>query len=206
MAEKRLSRIIEGIAIAVIAGLILHALTTNPGNSNSAQTSAPVINTSIPTRSVTSAPKAAKDILNPVNLLSLNAYYEGSIEFELNGIKDTMGNSYSSAIRGYASLADVKKYGWNCYCIWDIGGKYKTLEATGIIRSKDKGSKYEGSYKIYGDGKLLYSKDKIGSKTKPYSVKVNISGVTDLKIEMYGNGNVGSNGINSVLADIMLYP
>ena len=142
----------------------------------------------------------------PVDLTLIVPYYQGAVEIEQYGLTDTMGNKYSSGLRGYMSPADPIKYDMDCFCIWDIGGKYKTLTATGIIRAKDKGSKYEGSYKIYGDGRLLYSKDSIGCMTKPYQITIDISGVTDLKIEMYGNGNMGTSGINSVLADVILHP
>ena len=144
---------------------------------------------------------------NPsVDLTSLEPYYDGSIQIERNGLTDTLGNKYRSGLRGYMAPGDPQKYNLDCYCIWDIGGRFRTLTATGIIRKQDKGSQYEGSYRIYGDGRLLYSRDGIDSMTKPYQISIDITGVTDLKIEMYGNGNAGTSGINSVLADIMLLP
>ena len=147
----------------------------------------------------------AEQIDEAVDLTSLSPYYEGNVEIERYGLTDTLGNKYKSGLRGYMAPGDTSKYNIDCYSIWDIGGEYRTLTATGIIRKKDCGSKYEGSYKIYGDGRLLYSRDGIGSMTKPYQITIDISGVTDLKIEMYGNGNMGTNGINSVLADVMLH-
>ena len=92
----------------------------------------------------------------------------------------------------------------NCYCIWDIGGRYNTLTATGIIREANKGSSYEGSYRIYGDDVLLYERTNIGSQTKPYHIEVDVTGVTDLRIEMYGAGNISFLGIDSVLVDVRL--
>ncbi len=141
----------------------------------------------------------------PVDLTSLEPYYEGAVTIERNGLTDTLGNRYSSGLRGYMAPGDPAKYNIDCFSIWDIGGEYRTLTATGIIRRKDKGSRFEGSYRIYGDGRLLYSRDGIGSMTKPYEIVIDITGVTDLKIEMYGNGNAGTSGINSVLANIMLH-
>ena len=143
---------------------------------------------------------------SPVDLTSIEPYYEGAIQIERNGLTDIFGNKYQSGLRGYMSPGDPAKYDMDCFCVWDLNGQFKTLTATGIVRKQDKSSRYEGSYKIYGDGKLLYSKDGIGSMTRPYEIMVDISGVTDLKIEMFGNGNMGTSGINSVLADIMLYP
>ncbi|MBQ8137017.1 MAG: NPCBM/NEW2 domain-containing protein, partial [Clostridia bacterium] len=110
------------------------------------------------------------------------------------------GNRYDSGLRGYMDPDDD-----NCFSIWDLGGAYSRLEATCIIRAKDRGSRRTGSFRIYGDGVLLYERTQIDSMTKPFPVWVDLTGVTDLKIEMYGGGNMGSHGISSVLVDVMLY-
>lgn len=142
----------------------------------------------------------------PVDITSIVPYFEGTIDIITNAvITDTLGNQYSTGIRGYASVEDSDTFDWNCYCIWDIGGKYNLLTATGIILESNKGSNCEGSLKIYGDGILLYEKSGIGSQTKPYHIEIDITGVTDLKIEMYGEGNMGAYGISSVLVDVMLH-
>lgn len=138
----------------------------------------------------------------PVDLTSITPYYQGAIEVFTDGETDTMGNNYRTGIRGYMGESDAQNY--ECYDIWDIGGEYNKLTATGIVFESDKGSKNEGSYKIYGDGVLLYEKSNIGSQTKPYQIEVDITGVHDLKIEMYGEGNIGYCGIDSVLVDVML--
>ena len=143
--------------------------------------------------------------INIVDLTTIIPYYEGEVEIIQNGITDTMDNRYNSGLRGYMAPGDTTKYNVSCFSIWNIGGEYKQLTAKGIVREKDKGSSYTGSYKIYGDGKLLYQKNGIDSMTKPYDISVDVSNVTDLKIEMYGNGNAGTNGINSVLVDVMLH-
>ena len=135
----------------------------------------------------------------PVDLASIVPYYEGYIDVFTQGATDTLGNHYYTGIRGYMSPSDS-----NCYNIWDIGGKYDVLTATGIILESDKGSSYEGSYRIYGDGRLLYERTHIGSQTKPYNIEVDITGVTDLKIEMFGEGNITMLGIDSVLVDVRL--
>ena len=148
----------------------------------------------------------AKDldaVYAPVDLTSLTPYFEGVIDAFTDGIKDTMGNTYRTGIRGYMSSSDGSRF--DCFHIWDIGCQYNTLTATGIICENDKGSRCEGCYRIYGDGILLYEKNNIGSTTKPYSIEVDITGVTDLKIEMYGEGNMGTGGMDSVLVDVMLH-
>lgn len=136
-----------------------------------------------------------------VDLTSLTPYYEGAIQVFTSSVKDTLGNRYETGIRGYMDPEDP-----DCFSIWDIDRKYSELTATCIIREKDKGSKYKGSFYIYGDNELLYKAEKIPSTTKPFPISIDIRGVTDLKIEMYGDGNTGFYGINSVLVDIMLHP
>ena len=135
-----------------------------------------------------------------VDLVTMNAYYTGEISL-FSSVKDTFGTKYNTGMRGYMEPGSP-----NCFNIWDIGGKYSTLTATCIIRSQDKGSQCTGSFKIYGDDKLLYQQSDISSMTKPFPICVDVRGVTDLKIEMYGNGNMGTHGINSVLVDVMLHP
>ena len=139
----------------------------------------------------------------PVDLTFLSPYFEGVIDVFTDGIRDTMGNTYHTGIRGYLSTS--RKNDMDCFHIWDIGCQYQTLTATVIVCEYDKGSKYTSSFKIYGDGILLYEGNDIGSTTKPYPIKVDIAGVTDLKIEMYGEGNMGMSGMDSVLVDVMLH-
>ena len=142
---------------------------------------------------------------NAVDLISLNPYYISSgVEASMKPIRDTLGNRYGSYIRGDNSPDEAKRYNSDCCAIWDIGRRYSTLEATCIVREKDKGSKYQGSFKIYGDGRVLYQRSGISSMDKPFTFTVDVRGVTDLKIEMYGAGNMGTSGINAVLADPVL--
>jgi len=138
----------------------------------------------------------------PVDLTTLTPYFEGTIDVFTDEVTDTLGNTYYSGVRGYMSTSDASTF--DCYHIWDIGAKYNTLTATGIILEDDKGSKCKGMFRIYGDGVLLYEKTGIDSKTKPYEIEVDITGVTDLKIEMYGEGNMYWRGIDSVLVNVML--
>ena len=143
-----------------------------------------------------------------VDLTTLNPYYTSNNYFEVvSGIKDTMGNKYNTGILSFADHINGRWSGGETYWVWDIGGKYNKLTATGIIREEDKGDSLNlsGLVKIYGDGRLLYEKNNITSNTKPYYINVNISGVRDLKLEMYGQSSeLGWSGIDTVLVDIML--
>ena len=140
----------------------------------------------------------------PVDLTTLTPYFEGYISVLTGEVTDTLGNTYHSGLQGYRYKSDAAKL--DCYNIWDIGGEYNTLTATGIVLEDDKGTGGTALFRIYGDGVLLYEKADIDSKTKPYKVEVDITGVTDLKIEMYGNGisNYFTSRLSSVLVDVML--
>lgn len=178
----------------------------NAYNSNGYEAALSVINVGLsvlPGDAMLSSEKDMYAACAPVDLASLTPYFEGTIDVFTDGATDTMGNTYRTGMRGYMSTSDASHF--DCYNIWDIGCRYNTLTATGIILDVDKGSKNEGSFRIYGDGVLLYEKTGIGSTTKPYSIEIDITGVTDLKIEMYGDGNLYSGGIDSVLVDVMLH-
>jgi tetratricopeptide (TPR) repeat protein len=138
----------------------------------------------------------------PVDLTSIEPYAQnGSMEIGTDGITDTLGNHYDTYLRGYMDNDDFEG---GSYYVWDIGKKYSTLTAIGIAPDWSKGSSYTCSFKIYGDGRTLYSKSNISADTKPFSVVVDITGITDLKVEMYGGGNMGISGISSVLCNVML--
>ena len=42
------------------------------------------------------------------------------------------------------------------------------------------------------------------TKANSFHIEVDITGITDLRIEMYGAGNISLLGIDSVLVDVML--
>ena len=139
----------------------------------------------------------------PVSLMSLTPYYVGKNKIELftKPIKDIMGNQYSGGgIRGY-----MEPNTDDCFAIWDIGRSYSLLTATCIVRERDKGSRHEASFRIYGDNVLLYEQKGITGMTKPFQFSVDLTGVTDLKIELFGNGNMSTSGINAVLVELELY-
>ena len=139
----------------------------------------------------------------PVDLTTLTPYFEGYISVLTGEVTDTLGNTYHSGLKGHMYESDASEF--DCYHIWDIGGEYNTLTATGIVLEEEKGSGDTASFRIYGDGVLLYEKSDIDSKTKPYNIEIDITGVTDLKIEMYGNGtNYFVSRLSSVLVDVML--
>ena len=132
---------------------------------------------------------------NPISILNLEPYAIGGFDLGKDTeAEDNMGNTYETALVGYMDDEDEQ------YNIYDIGGKYNILTGTVCITKGSIGTKRTGYIKIYGDDVLLWSDNNITANTKPYNISVNISGVTDLKIEMCGRGNMG-NGIKVMLCN-----
>ena len=120
---------------------------------------------------------------NPVSILDLEPYAIGRCDLdEDTEAKDNMGNIYESALEGY--------YENEAYNIYDIGGKYNILTGTVCITKGSIGTRSTGYIKIYGDDILLWEDTNITANTKSYDRSVNVSGVTDLKIEMCGRGKL----------------
>ena len=146
----------------------------------------------------------------PVDLTTLTPYIQQSGMDTKSGMTDTMGNTYASGIYSVADLpgkgegvaATDKETCW----VWDIGGQYNSLTATGFIFESDKDLKsLGGTVRIYGDNQLLYEKYNITCDTKPYTINVDVTGVTDLKIELYGeSSSLGWSNIYGCLGNITL--
>lgn len=131
----------------------------------------------------------------PVSLFDLEYYTKGKVPLERRtNVQDNMGNVYAQAFEG--SMED--DFGQSE--TYDIGKKYNTIKGTFCVLKSSAGSSHTGYLKIYGDGKLLYQKTIDGS-SKPQPVEVNITGVTDLKIEMSG---MSVYWYNTLFADVTL--
>lgn len=140
--------------------------------------------------------KSAYEECAPVDLTTLNYYtYDHKLGY-YDSVTDIFGNTYSNAFYGYSKGGQSQTY--------DLGKKYNVLTAKIIVPENCKGSSYSGKILIYGDGKLIYRKDNIKSTSRPIDINVDVSGVTDLKIEMYGEGNAGTHGMDSCMCNIYL--
>ena len=118
-------------------------------------------------------------VVSPINLFDLYAY-QGELSVS-RIISDNMGNEHTNAFVGYSRVYSA---------VYDIGGKYTTLLGTVAVTKTNQDNDYardkRGYLKIYGDDVLLWEDSSISSSTKPYEMSVDISGVTDLRIEICG--------------------
>lgn len=137
--------------------------------------------------------------INQISLENLKPYYSGSFGLGIeHSISDTLGNSYAFAFSGYMDVEDG-----GAYEVYNIDGQYKYFLATVSVQKQYNSINENcvGRIRIYGDDILIWSDDRIKSSTKPYDIKVDVDGVVDLKIEMYGDGNLGSHGITVLLGN-----
>lgn len=134
-----------------------------------------------------------------VSLDDLKAYAQknGGLKSYTNE-KDILGNIYDWAFLSYM----VKRQSYT----WDIGRKYTKLYATvavSAISGHNEREEGKGHVYIYGDDRLLFDSGDIAVDMKSYPIEVDISGVTDLKIEMNGGNDYYRSEI-TLLAEVWL--
>ena len=168
---------------------------TDSGNTSGSESiRADIAATAAPTAVATRAPR--KD-----NLIYLKPYFQGSINSFNTTENDINGNMYSTGLYGYMDRGDDD---FQCYWKWRIDGEYTLLTATVFVRAEDIGAWHVGAVLIYGDDNLLFELDNIDSTTRAVPISVDISGVYDLKVEIFGDGNMYNYGIMPHLGDIYL--
>ena len=148
------------------------------------------------------APEENRTEYNPVRLSSLKPYAKGQFDPDWDYMKhDTRGNLYADML--YSSMEPSDG---STYSLYDIGGKYHYFKATVGAKRNSNGieNKYTAIIRIYGDDRLLFSDENITSTSQSYDIELDIRNVLDLKIEMYGDGNMGSNGIRAMLGNPVL--
>lgn len=125
-------------------------------------------------------------MISRINLADLNPYISKGVAID-NQVEDNFGNIYEVAMNN-----DVGTDWGDAYLTYDIGGNYKYLYAT-IACIHYSGSNFsDGIVKVFGDDRLLWGTNTLGVATKPYEIEVDISGVTDLRIEVYGHYGINS--------------
>jgi len=136
----------------------------------------------------------------PVSIFDLNPFTTGRFILDVwYNQKDTMGNIYEKSFRAYMGALDGGQSS-----TYDIGKKFNVLKGKVSIFEGTGSSPDTGYIKVYGDGKLIYSKTDFIGATKPFDISIDITGVTDLKIEMSADGNMGWSGLSILFSDVTL--
>ena len=119
------------------------------------------------------------------------------LEFEEDCV-DIQGNVYEQSLKAYMEEKNAQA------ATWEINGNYNSLEATLFVLESSKGSSNTGGIRIYGDRRILLEDVNITANMKSYNIQVDVTGVRDLKIEMYAEGNLFLSGIKIGLGDVRL--
>lgn len=136
---------------------------------------------------------------NPVQLDQVTCYAKGKYALQhCYWYYDGWDNQYFYALRGSMSVSDGSTYD-----LYDLNGQYHYFTATVTPGKSDQTprSNYTAIIRIYGDDRLLFSDEHLTTATRPYEIQLDVRNVMDLKIEMYGQGNIGTDGIRSMLGN-----
>ena len=105
------------------------------------------------------------------------------------------GGTYTFGFEGFMCQSDGENS-----CTYALDQPYRYL--TGTVAVTGGASDRCGIIRIYGDGRLLWADENLKSSTAPYEITVDISGVSDLKVEMYAAE--GDDGPAVLLGEPML--
>lgn len=75
--------------------------------------------------------------------------------------------------------------------IYNLQGKYDVVKGTEFMSDENKSTPFKGSFKAYGDGKLLYTSPVFTAGVLPQDISFNVAGVQKLKISFIGQGEDG---------------
>ena len=121
--------------------------------------------------------KEAYELCSPVSLKDIT-YFDVNRTDWWDPANDILGNHFDNVLGSYGDEE---------YIIFDIGKQYNIFGGTFFIDEYDKGGYGYVGIRIYGDGALLYQQSGLGADTKSFDIRVNVTGVTDLKICLDGD-------------------
>ena len=142
---------------------------------------------------------ASVEIYRSIGLEELQPFADGGAGLNRSGTTDNFGNAYSFALKGVAGSNDTD--GWAKYY---LGGQGSYFTATVAAYANYYGGcspESKGLIRIYGDGRLLWSNESVTIETHPFQIKVDISGVQDLQIEMRKGKPLGRYGVMPLLGN-----
>jgi len=131
----------------------------------------------------------------PAVMLSQLDYFTQNTPWHVEEFpKDNLGNTYTEGLTNYHGYTSGGKREYV------LDGKYRRMKGKFILNYSDRSSSGEYFLKIYGDEKLLYSFSEMTAGVRPAEFDVDLTGVLQLRIEMYA----GSWGYTTI-ADVGLY-
>ena len=110
-------------------------------------------------------------------------------------VTDNLGDTHYGAILMDRSFNAVYK----------LNGQYSAFAGTLARRQLDSASQLTGVFRVYGDGKLLYTSPEMSQDQKPVDFHVNLNGVLEMKIEYETRQTAVSFGLKCGLCEAGLY-
>ena len=146
--------------------------------------------------------QAAYLACEPISLFSLEPYTYTGYPSHLTDIADTLGNVYNNAWTDQSWMYDEG----GSSVTYNIDRQYNILTGTVVVAKEDKGQSYVACIRIFGDGILLFENMNITSDTKPIKVEIDITNVSDLKIELISCGVFGMTprAVQAIICDVTL--
>lgn len=88
-----------------------------------------------------------------------------------------------------------------------LEGKYDTVSGTIFLPIDSKGTSFEGWFRVYGDGQLIYTSPKISGDTLPGEISFSVAGIQRMKISFYAqsSGQVGFPGCYFGVENLIAY-
>lgn len=85
-----------------------------------------------------------------------------------------------------------------------IDGQYACLYGTIVLPSDQYNTRYTAYVKIYGDDRVLYTSPPISAAFAPLGFEVDVSGVSELEIELGGHWTIGDADCKPVITGVYL--
>lgn len=101
------------------------------------------------------------------------------------------------SMRWYNNKDEDDGSSWNVY--YNLEGKYNTVSGTIFLEDYAKNSEGVGYFKVYGDGKLIYTSPKMAAGVLPQEISFDISGIQKLTLSFYGSESTGC-GVSNLTA------
>ena len=111
----------------------------------------------------------------------------GVIKFDKNE-KSNNNKEMNHSMLWYNNSSDATV---SIVATYNLEGKYDTVTGTIYLPEYEKNTSYTGYFKAYGDGKLIYTSPKVTKDVLPQKVSFSVTGIQNLKIKFYGQGEGG---------------
>lgn len=114
---------------------------------------------------------------------------------------DNYGNQYTDG--AYFNIGKTKS---NVYIVFDLERKYSTFEGAFILSAETPDSNLETFFMLYDGDEMFYMSDVAITKgSEPFKFSIDVTGVGQLKIRLYHNGDSQKSDDKLGIVDAILY-